>query len=190
MSHINPSKIKLDDFLKYNQNRPCSQIDWDLKDPPSSVRLAKNDKPIATSRLSVYATNPPLCVLTILCELFPDPLLLRVYNSQGVTVLDVLEAISRAGKERIAYSEVKKLSEKQRQRIEELRDPWRANINRADCLMHTTKFAGLSIAPFQEEEFEEEFVFMLTLSRPRGSRSGLKRGSSLTLSRSRSRGLY
>jgi hypothetical protein len=175
--HQNMPQISLHPLLQYSHRdtmgHHCCPILWDLRDPPaSSVRLAKNKKSIATSRLSQYATTPPVSYLAVTCEVFPFPWRIEAQNPRGVTILDLLEAIYRVAHGGVRQYEWDGLSDKQQDRIAFIfeerwqgsRDPWRVRaggVSRADCLLHSTSFAGLSMS------CEKGYLSILTLSRSR-----------------------
>lgn len=151
----------------------CSSILWDLRESPMTARhVSYLDVAIGEAELSHYATSPSLPVLNITCDLFPVPWVIRAQNDQGVTVLNVLEAIFTAVGKQIWQAEWDDFSEKHQQRVNTAFEH-RCSLSvhpallrsqgvlRVDCLMHHTWFGGLSVSR------EAENSCLLSLRRPR-----------------------
>jgi|ERR1700722_8873939 len=170
-------QITLHPLLQYSHRdaigSPCSPILWDIRDPPtSSVRLCKNNKIITRSKLSDFATNPPVPFLTVTCGVLPYPWRIESRNPRGISILDLLEAIYRVVHTRIRPDEWNHLSEKHQDRVGMVfeqrwmtsAEPWnvRGNgVSRADCLLQSTGFAGLSMLAYDQGNVS----CILTLSR-------------------------
>ncbi|OJA12606.1 hypothetical protein AZE42_09341 [Rhizopogon vesiculosus] len=146
-------------------------IQWDVRYAPEySAQLAAG-MPLSPS-FSQFATTPPLPKLHLVCDLlFPDWEIVA-HNPTGVTVGDVVEAIYETLHKRLAMHEWERLSFKQRERIEDVfrarcmtsSNPERALsgcIRRADYLLTTTMFAGLTSLVRRGREWQ----VVLTLSR-------------------------
>jgi len=145
---------------------------WDLREPPSrSVRHVSSPlKCISPAELSQPATSPPVTSLRITCDVFPCHWPIEPHNPRGVTIRDIFEAIYAVVQTPIRRTEWAGLSDKQRDRITDVfdqrwnlsSDPWRVRgngVTRADCLLHSTSFSGLSMS------FERGRSCILTLSR-------------------------
>lgn len=167
---------KLHHLLRYTNTDVMGHhhcpILWDLREPPSrSVRHVSNPyKCISPAELSQPATSPPVTSLQVTCDVFPYRWPIEAHNPHGVTICDLFEAIYTVVQTRIRRAEWAQLSEKQRDRISEVfdhrwkssSDPWRVRgngVTRADCLLHSTSFSGLSMS------FERGRSYILTLSR-------------------------
>jgi len=150
----------------------CSAILWDLRESPESARRVVHlDETISAAQLSQHATGPPIVILHITCDLFPDwPI--EVRRLEGITVQDILDAIYTMLQQQIRRREWDAFSDKHRARVEAVfddrcksavdRDECRSRgVLRVDCLLHHTLFAGLSISP------DLECACILTLRRPR-----------------------
>jgi len=175
LSTVMESNLVLHPLLSYSQHDivpgNCAPIVWDLREPPgSALHVDNHDKPLSPANLSKHATNPPCLVLSIKCDIFPEPWPIEVRRMEPVTVGDVLHTIHSVINRRITQSEWDRISEKQRGRIGEIfdnrckvslqREECRANgVLRVDCLLSHTLFAGLS-------SFDEDGTFIMTLRRP------------------------
>jgi len=168
--------ITLHHLLRYTNTELMGHhhcpILWDLREPPSrSVRhVSKPRKCIAPAELAQLATSPPVTSLHVTCDIFPYHWPIEAHNPRGVTISDLFEAIYAVVQTRIRRAEWTALSEKQQNRISEVfdqrwqssPDPWRVRANgviRADCLLHSASFSGLSVS------FERGRSCILTLSR-------------------------
>ena len=168
------SQIALHPLLRYSYHSVAgntSPIVWDLRQSPASfVRLAGTEGPIPLPYLTEFATAPPVPYLPIKCEVFPFPWPIEAKNPRGVTVLDVLQTVYNVAQKPIKQHEWDSLSAKHRERVEFIfeqrwrssQDPWRERsrgVIRADCLLHSTSFAGFSMS------LGRGFFAILTLSR-------------------------
>ena len=163
-------------LLSYSQHDVvpgnCAPILWDLREYPGSALHVDNpDKKLSLSDLSQLATTPPCFLLSITCNVFPEPWPIEVRRRDAITVGDVLDTIHSVINCRITQFEWNRLSEKQRARIgvkfddrckvSAQREECRANgVLRVDCLLAHTLFAGLSVS------HDEDDSFILTLRRP------------------------
>ncbi|KAG0691555.1 hypothetical protein DFH29DRAFT_977772 [Suillus ampliporus] len=146
-------------------------LQWDVRYHPAySAQVA--DVPLLSSHLSQFATNPPLPKLHLVCDLLSPEWDIVARNPTGVTVQDVLEAIHGTLHRLLQMHEWEGMSLKQRCRIEEIhrarcsasKNPERtrlAGVRRADCLLSTTMFAGLTSLVKRREQWQ----VVLTLSR-------------------------
>jgi len=151
----------------------CSSILWDLREPPKTARPVLNlEEQLPLLDLARHATSPPLPILHITCDIFPEEWPIRVTRDDGVTVGDVLETIHHTLHRRISHDEWNRLSLKQQERIKivfdsrcavaENRDECRSHgVLRVDCVVYHTWFAGLSVSPGVEN------TCILSLRRPR-----------------------
>lgn len=163
-------------LLRYSQHDivpgNCAPILWDLREPPGSALHVDNpDKQLSPSDLSQPASTPPTFLLSITCDVFPEPWPIEVRREEAVTVGDVLDTIHSVINRRITQFEWDRLSEKQRARIgikfddrcklSPQREECRANgVLRVDCILAHTLFAGLSAS------HDEDDSFIMTLRRP------------------------
>ncbi|KAG3230020.1 hypothetical protein P692DRAFT_20827192 [Suillus brevipes Sb2] len=146
-------------------------IEWDVRyHPTHSAAIA--DMPLLSSHLSQFATNPPIPKLHLVCDLLFPEWEIVARNPTGVTVRDVLEAIYETLRQLLRIYEWEGMSLKQRSRIEDTHrarcrvssDPEHsrlAGVRRADCLLSTTMFAGLTSLVRRREQWQ----VVLTLSR-------------------------
>jgi hypothetical protein len=151
----------------------CSSILWDLREPPGAARPVLNlEEHLSLLELAQLATSPPLPILHITCDIFPEEWPITVTRDDGVAVGDVLEAIHQTLLRRISHDEWNRLSQKQQERIKlvfdnrcslaENREECRSHgVLRVDCVVHHTWFAGLSTSP------DHENTCILSLRRPR-----------------------
>jgi hypothetical protein len=146
-------------------------IQWDVRYAPDySAQVAERSSLLPY--FSQFATTPPLPKLHLICDfLFPEWEIVA-HNPTGVTVEDVVEAIYETLHKRLEMHEWERLSFKQRNRIEEVHrarcmmssNPERtrlAGVRRADYLLNTTMFAGLTSLVKRGREWQ----VVLTLSR-------------------------
>jgi hypothetical protein len=169
------TSVSLHPLLRYSHRDPignsCSAILWDLREPPSTcVRLVTSpNRRVAVSDLCQPATSPPVTALCVSCDLFPS-WRIEARNYHGVTILDLLEAIYHTLQARVRTFEWEAMSDKHRERVGMIFDQrWRTSpeplrvrangLTRADCLLQSTCFAGLSMS------YEMGFVCILSLSR-------------------------
>ncbi|KAH7886908.1 hypothetical protein F5I97DRAFT_1075207 [Phlebopus sp. FC_14] len=146
-------------------------IQWDVRFlPRRSARVA--GEPITPHQLSQMATIPPVSRLRVISGLLSDNWPITVYNPEGVTVEDVLGAIHEALYAPLTISEWELMSPRKRARIEEIfyarcrasRDFERTRqggVRRADCMITSTTFAGLSSLTLRHNRWE----VVMTLSR-------------------------
>ena len=150
-------------LLLYSQHNispgHCSSLLWDLREPPANARPVLNlEEPLSRLDLAQHATFPPLPILYITCDIFPEEWPIKVTRDDGVTVGDVLEAIHHTLLRRISHDEWNRLSLKQQNRIKivfdnrcamaENREECRLHgVLRVDCILYHTLFAGLSVSP-------------------------------------------
>jgi hypothetical protein len=146
-------------------------IEWDVRyHPTRSAEIA--NIPLLSSHLSQFATNPPIPKLHLVCDLLFPEWEIVARNPTGVTVQNVLEAIYETLHQLLQVREWEGMSLKQRSRIKDLHrarcraslDPERvrlAGVRRADCLLSTTMFAGLTSLVRRREQWQ----VVLTLSR-------------------------
>lgn len=183
------SRVKLNPILTFvSPAKPQSDschLSWDLRDPPSaSAILVQDPFPVPSSptihihrcRLGYQlissddATNPPVSRLQIICDLLPFRWPIEARNDRGVKVHDVIEAIYKVAQVPLRPDEWERMSSKDRNRIQaayKLR--WmnaaqpeverQRGVRRIDCLLHYTRFGGLSIS------FDRSYRCVLTLSR-------------------------
>ncbi|KIM86677.1 hypothetical protein PILCRDRAFT_64788 [Piloderma croceum F 1598] len=172
------TEILLNDTLAFTypvvrKGESCPLI-WDLRDPPSSAaQLVPYGQKHSTSfkfLQSQFATSPRVTGLYILCDLLPYPWKISARNQKGVTVGDVLEAIYQVARTPLTTEEWDRLPSKQRQRVNRVFDVRWTNasapekernrgLKRVDCLLQSTRFAGLSMS------YDDDFTCILTLSR-------------------------
>ena len=171
------SDFRLHPLLLYSQHDispgHCSSILWDLRETPETARRVLNlEESLSSLEVSQHATLPPLPILHITCDIFPEEWPIEVTRDAGVTVGDVLEAIHHTLLRRISHDEWNRLSLKQQDRIKTVfdnrcamaqnREECRSNgVLRADCVLYHTWFAGLSVSP------ELDNTCILSLRRPR-----------------------
>ena len=171
------SDFTINPFLLYSQHDitpgHCSSILWDLREPPGAARPVLNlEEPLSVLDQAQLATSPPISILHITCDIFPEEWPIKVTRDEGVAVGDVLEAIHETLMQRISHDEWHRLSQKQRDRIKLVfdnrcsmavnREECHSNgVLRVDCVVHHTWFAGLSVSP------EHENTCILSLRRPR-----------------------
>jgi len=158
------------------RNGESCPLVWDLRDPPSTaaqlVSSSLKHRCLTGFKLlqSQHATTPPVTGLHVSCDLLHHSWQINARNKQGVTVRDVLEAIHNVARAPLTIAEWESLSPKQQERIRRVFDVrWRAAVNpekerkggvrRVDCLLQSTRFAGLSMS------FDNDFECILTLSR-------------------------
>ncbi|KAG2041236.1 hypothetical protein BDR03DRAFT_42788 [Suillus americanus] len=146
-------------------------IEWDVRyHPTRSAEIANT--PLLSSHLSQFATNPPIPKLHLVCDLLFPQWEIVARNPTGVTVQNVLEAIYETLHQLVRVHEWEGMSLKQRGRIEDIHrarcraslDPEHARsagVRRADCLLSTTMFAGLTSLVRRREQWQ----VVLTLSR-------------------------
>ena len=139
----------------------CCPLLWDVREsPPSAQRVVSMDS-ITNHHLSLPATSKPMPILQITCDLFPDDWSIKALRLEGVTIGDVLNAIYTMLRQPIRRNEWDLLSDKQRSRVVAVfeerckiapnPDECRSHgILRADCLIHHTLFAGLSVSPVND----------------------------------------
>lgn len=151
----------------------CCSIIWDVREPLHSARRASNPEESPSNLdMTQFATNPPLSLLHVVCDVFPAYWPIRVQREGGVTVGDVLHSIHTSLIKRITQEEYDRLSVKQQKRIRvvfENRCTWAADhegcrshgVIRSDCLLDHTGFAGLS------PSLEMDSTCILTLRRLR-----------------------
>lgn len=174
------TKIELNELLNFvyptaPKANSCPLL-WDLRNHPSTSAevnsrtqkyISKSDSRTPHSQ---FATSPPVTALRITCDIFPYRWRITARNKQGVTVRDVLEAIYDIGQVPLNHLEWDGLSYKQKERVKLAYDlRWRSaafpegqrkeGVRRIDCLLHYTRFAGLSMS------FDRDFGCILTLSR-------------------------
>lgn len=146
-------------------------IEWDVRHHPTHSAAIAN-MPLLPSHLSQFATNPPIPKLHLVCDLLSPEWEIVARNPAGVTVQDVLEAIYETLRQLLRIYEWEGMSLKQRSRIEDTHrarcrvslDPEHtrlAGVRRADCLLSTTMFAGLTSLVRRREQWQ----VVLTLSR-------------------------
>jgi len=171
------TRIDLNSILGFvPDGQPCALL-WDLRDPPSSAAqpvssIHKHKTPNTKYQLphAQFATTPPVTALQITCDIFPYQWRIEARNKQGVTVRDVLTAIYNVAHAPLRTEEWDGLTHKQRERISRVYDiRWkgaahpdkerRAGVRRVDCLLHYTRFAGISMEP------DRDFACIMTLSR-------------------------
>ena len=160
------SDFNLHQLLRYYQHDVapghCSPLLWDLRESPESARRVVHlDETISAAQLSQHATSPPMLVLHITCDLFPDwPI--EVRRPEGITIQDVLDAIYTMLQRQILHQEWDTFSNKHQARIAAVfGDRCKSAVNfdkcqsrgvlRVDCLLLHTLFAGLSISPDLED---------------------------------------
>ncbi|KAJ6459710.1 ectomycorrhiza-regulated small secreted protein, partial [Mycena vitilis] len=165
-------------LLQYSQHDgevgQSSTLLWDLRESPRTARhVSAPDRPLSEFELSQHATSPPVFFLRVTCGIFPqDSWVSEARNWLGVTVRNVLDAISETVQKQINYPEWDKLCPKQQSRVNLVFDArWRRSANpaqvrergvlRSDCLLQHIFFAGLSTAP------DTEATYLLTLRRPK-----------------------
>ncbi|KAF8893220.1 ectomycorrhiza-regulated small secreted protein [Gymnopilus junonius] len=164
-------------LISYSQHEvtpgSCNHIVWDVREPLHSARSATNPEESPSNfDTTQFATNPPLPLLHVVCDIFPAYWPIRVEREGGVTVGDVLHSIHTTLIKRISQEEYDRLSAKQQERIRlvfENRCNWAADrdgcrshgVIRLDCLLEHTGFAGLS------PSFEMDSTCILTLRRLR-----------------------
>lgn len=183
------TRVKLNTILTFiSPAKPQSDscyLSWDLRDPPSAPAILVQDPfPVPSSptihshrcRLGYQlvssddATTPPVSRLQIICDLLPFRWPIEARNDRGVKVHDVIEAIYKVAQVPVRPDEWEHMSSKDRDRISaayQLR--WmnsthpemerRQGVRRIDCLLHYTRFRGLSIS------FDRSYRCVLTLSR-------------------------
>lgn len=169
--------LTLHPLLLYSQHDilpgHCTSLLWDLREPPiKSVRHISTPHITLTEHdLAQHATVPRVPVLHITCGIFPDAWTMKAYNPEGLTLLDVLEAIHDSLKMQLTRGEWDSLCLKQRGRISTVFNlRWRVasapaktrshGVLRADCLLNHTLFAGLTLSPLTANRC------VLTLRRP------------------------
>ncbi|KAJ7211174.1 ectomycorrhiza-regulated small secreted protein [Mycena pura] len=177
--HPSMAPPALHHLLQYNQHQDelghCCALLWDMREPPRSAarHVSAPDRPLSEFELTQHATNPPVTVLRVTCGVFPEASWVsEARNWLGVTVKNVLDAISTTMGTQISYPEWDKLCPKQQNRVNVVFDArWRGSADptevrahgvlRSDCLLQHIHFAGLSIEP------ESEDTYFLTLKRPK-----------------------
>ncbi|GLB45116.1 hypothetical protein LshimejAT787_2000210 [Lyophyllum shimeji] len=164
-------------LLRYSQHDilpgHCTSLLWDLREAPiKSVRHISVPHMTLTERvLAQHATTPRVPTLRVTCGIFPDDWTIMAYNPEGLTLLDILEAIHDCLQAQLTPAEWDALSSKQRRRISAVFDlRWRVapvpakthsgGILRADCLLSHSLFAGLTLFPSVSDGC------VLTLRRP------------------------
>jgi len=168
--------ITLNSILGFVDGQSCALL-WDLRDPPNTAAqpvstIHRHRSPITKFQLphSQLATTPPVTALRITCDIFPYKWRIEARNQQGVTVRDVLTAIYNVAHAPLRVDEWEGLSAKQQDRIKKVWDVrWRGStypdrerregVRRVDCLLHYTRFAGITMA------LDHDFECILTLSR-------------------------
>jgi hypothetical protein len=170
----NMSHITLHPLLQYSHHdvigNPCSPLLWDLREHPTYMRFVKNNRKPTSYYLDQPATTPAVTYLDITCGLFPIPWSIEAHNPRGVTIYDVLRAIYHVTQTAIIPCEWEMLSEKHQDRVAVVfEDRWSSAYNRmqvrsfgvtrADCLLRSTSFAGLSMS------YDKRCSAILTLSR-------------------------
>src|SRR6266540_6343653 len=70
----------------------CCPLLWDVREPPESAQPVVSMEPITDFHLSRPATSPPIPILQITCDLYPEDWLIKVRRLEGVTIRDVLHA--------------------------------------------------------------------------------------------------
>jgi hypothetical protein len=147
------------------------QLQWDVRYAPEYSAQLPRGMPLFPC-FSQFATTPPLPKLHLMCDLLFPEWEIIAHNPAGVTVKDVVEAIYSTLHERLVMPEWERLSFKQRGFIEDVHNmrcaissnPERtrlAGVRRADYLLHTTMFAGLTSLVKRGQEWQ----VVLTLSR-------------------------
>lgn len=165
---LNPLFIGSPSGERYHVQVP---IEWDVRyQPTRSAEIA--NMALLPSHLSQFATNPPIPKLHLVCDLLLPEWEIVARNPTGVTVRDVLQAIYETLHRLLQIHEWEGLSLKQRNRIEDIhRARCRASlypehtrlagVRRADYLLSTTMFAGLTSLVRRREQWQ----VVLTLSR-------------------------
>ncbi|KAF7344384.1 Ectomy corrhiza-regulated small secreted protein [Mycena sanguinolenta] len=165
-------------LLQYSQHvgelGHCCPLLWDLRESPRTARhVSAPERYLSEFELSQHATNPPVSYLRVTCGIFPEESWVsEARNWLGVTVGNVLDAISETVKTQITYPEWNKLCPKQQNRVNIVFDArWRRSANaaeirergvlRSDCMLHHVLFSGLSPAP------DADATYFLTLKRPK-----------------------
>ncbi|KAG2361826.1 hypothetical protein BDR07DRAFT_1358407 [Suillus spraguei] len=165
---LNPLFIGSPSGERYHVQVP---IEWDVRYQPTRSAGIANTA-LLPSHLSQFATNPPIPKLHLVCDLLFPEWEIVARNPTGVTVRDVLEAIYETLHRLLQIHEWEGLSLKQRSRIEDIHRarcraslyPERtrlAGVRRADYLLSTTMFAGLTSLVRRREQWQ----VVLTLSR-------------------------
>jgi len=169
--------LTLHPLLRYSQHDVlpghCTSLLWDLREAPvKSVRhVSAPHITLAKRVLAQHATVPRVPTLYITCGIFPDDWTMKAYNPEGLTLLDVLEAIHDCLNAQLTGAEWDALGVKQRSRISTVFDlRWRIastpakthsrGVLRADCLLKHVLFAGLTLSPVTPNRC------VLTLRRP------------------------
>ncbi|GLB42165.1 hypothetical protein LshimejAT787_1101800 [Lyophyllum shimeji] len=148
-------------LLQYSQHDiipgHCTSLLWDLREAPiMSVRhVSAPHIALTEHELREHATTPPVPVLQITCEILPGGWSMTARNPQGVTLLDILQAIHACLQIQLTHDEWDAMSLKQQGRISKVFDlRWRVSaapasthangVIRADCLLQHTLFGGLT----------------------------------------------
>ncbi|KAF8062495.1 ectomycorrhiza-regulated small secreted protein [Lyophyllum atratum] len=186
-----PITLTLHPLLLYSQHDilrgHCTSLLWDLRETPRiSVRhVAPPHITLTKLELAQYATVPRMPSLYITCGILPGDWTMKAYNPEGLTLLDVLDAIHDCLKVQLTGAEWDAISHKQRGRISAIFDlRWRLapvpskahsrGVLRADCLLNHTIFGGLTPSPVSANKC------ILTLRRP-SPKSNLSNANSFLL---------
>ncbi|KAG6334970.1 hypothetical protein ID866_4126 [Astraeus odoratus] len=159
-------------------SRSATPLQWDIRYSPRYHAFVFGEH-ISSSQLLELAVYPPTESLRIVSDLLSPSWSITVSNPAGVILWDVLVAIYDTLHVPLTRPEWDGMAIKKRNRIEEAfrarcrasRDPehtYSDGIHRIDCLLSTTKFAGLS-SPMRRHD---QLVVVLTLSRRFGECSG------------------
>lgn len=146
-------------------------IQWDVRYAPERFAQLAEGMTLLP-HFSQFATTPPLPKLHLICDLLFPEWEIVAHNPTGVTVEDVLEEIYVTLRRHLEMHEWERLSLKQRSWIEDVyharcaasSDPERTRqggVRRADYLLRTTMFAGLTSLVKRGREWQ----VVLTLSR-------------------------
>lgn len=169
-------QVTMHPLLLYSQHDVvpghCCPILWDLRTPPLTVRhILSPDRPLSDFELSQHATTPPVLLLRITCDVFPQPWPIEATNALGVTIRNVLEAVATCMSAQITLQEWGEISPKQQDRVNRVFDArWRASgdpsirlrgILRVDCLLRHYLFSGFTFLPSSDD------TCILTLGRPK-----------------------
>ncbi|KAF9525065.1 ectomycorrhiza-regulated small secreted protein [Crepidotus variabilis] len=173
---MSEDEFYLHSLLRYYQQEVIPgyvcPIQWDVRDPPETARrVVSLEDVIGPFHLSRPATSPPMIVLHITCDIFPEAWPIEIRKLDTITINDVLHAIHSSLQRPIRRDEWERLSEKQHTRIEAVfdtrcknapnRDECRSRgVLRVDCLLQHTVYAGLSVSP------DADCSCFLTLRRP------------------------
>uniref|UniRef100_A0A0W0G9M2 Putative ectomycorrhiza-regulated small secreted protein n=1 Tax=Moniliophthora roreri TaxID=221103 RepID=A0A0W0G9M2_MONRR len=159
----------------------CCPLLWDLREHPANANAFSpqhQQRTLSRRVLSIFATEPPVTRLQILCEVFPSPWLIDVRNRKGVTIGDVLESLYACLSTQYGGEEFNTLCTKQQARVLDVfhgrarasanpQRTWGAGMKRVDCLLQHTVFGGLSILPTSSRSATD--VCILSLRRPQSS---------------------